>query len=231
MVPVTDLCWPSCWGGTTAWEHDVPQSQSSPEQVVVQCRQRGSHGQFQTVLCTQAVTHPAAAAREACFTSLPWPCVKVTASSLSVFSLKTWEQWIVSCLHLWTHSARVLNKGYELLSTEENAQLDLTQNKHAGSWPMSTHTKASLIRAAAAHAAQCELCSHLRECSAVTIERHIRRWKYASFIPISTDFIVVIQSAEVVQGVNLPRPKQWALPGFSMVSICVALKPWADTSQ
>lgn len=40
-----------------------------------------------------------------------------------------------------------------------------------------------------------------------------------------------MQSAEVVQAFYLPRPKQWALPGFSMVSICVALNPWADTSK
>lgn len=76
---------------------------------------------------TQADTHPAAAMCEACFTSLSHPRVKVAACSLSIFSVKTWERWTVSCLHQWAHSAWVLTKWYELLSTESNAQLDLTQ--------------------------------------------------------------------------------------------------------
>lgn len=83
--------------------------------------------------------HPAASTMcEACSTSLSHPCVKVTACSLFIFSVKTWEQWIVSCLHQWTHSVRVLTKGYELLSTKRKAQLDLTQNTHFGCWPINT---------------------------------------------------------------------------------------------
>lgn len=83
-------------------------------------------------------THPAAAMCEACFTSLSHACVNAAACSLSVFSVKTWEQWIVSCLPRWTHSVWVLTKGYELLAAERNAQLALTQNTHSGPWPIST---------------------------------------------------------------------------------------------
>lgn len=99
---------------------------------------RGSHGLSPTH--TLAHKFPAATMCEACFTSLPHPCVKVMACSLSIVSVKTWEQWIVSCLHQWTHSVRVLTEGYELLSTERIAQLDLTQNTHFGSWPIHTPT-------------------------------------------------------------------------------------------
>lgn len=134
-------------------EHDVPQRVLTNCRAVTRYRNKsaGGHGVCGPVWTkgiiwsisdsfkhTQADTHPAAAMCEACSASLSRPRVKVAACSLSIFSVKTWEQWIVSCLHQWTHSARVLTRDYELLSAERNAQLDLSQNAHFGCWPSAT---------------------------------------------------------------------------------------------
>lgn len=134
-------------------EHDVPRRVLTNCRAMTRHRNKsaGAHGVCGPVWTkgiiwsisdsfkhTQADTHPAAAMCEACFASLSRPRVKVAACSLSIFSVKTWEQWIVSCLHQWTLSARVLTQGYELLSTERNAQLDLSQNAHFGCWPSTT---------------------------------------------------------------------------------------------